>query len=199
MVMVKICGVRTVEAARIIELGGADFAGINFVPTSRRYVDPTRAVAILSALGPVIPVGVFADQSVAEIDRIASMLKLEWVQLHGRETADVTAELCRRYRVIKAFSIDDSFTKELLEPHLRWADYFLFDAAKPGSGEVFDWSRLPQSQRPFLLAGGLTPGNVAAAIAKTAPFGVDTASGVETDGIHDPVKIGAFIEAAKGS
>jgi phosphoribosylanthranilate isomerase len=197
MVMVKICGVRTVEAARAIAEAGAELAGINFVPESRRYVAPESAAPIVENLGAAIAVGVFADRSAAEIDRIASSLRIEWIQLHGRESASVTAELCRKYRVIKAFVLDASFTKEQLEPHLRWADYFLFDAARPGSGVPFDWSLLPESPRPFLLAGGLTPENVAAAIAKTAPFGVDTASGVETDGVQDPTKIRAFISAAK--
>jgi phosphoribosylanthranilate isomerase len=153
---------------------------------------------IVRSLGAVVPVGVFADSTVEEIDRIAVQLGLEWVQLHGKETADVTARLCRRYRVIKAFAIDASFTKDQLEPHLRWADFFLFDAAKAGSGLTFDWSRLPESSRPFLLAGGLTEDNVREAVVMTAPFGVDTASGVETGGVQDPRKIEAFVRAAKG-
>lgn len=197
MVTVKICGVRTLEAARAIEAAGADLAGLNFVPTSRRYLDPTAAEPILRALGGVVPVGVFAGSSAQEVDRIAARLGLEWVQLHGNEPASVSAELCRRYRVIKAFAIDAAFAKEELESHVRWVDYFLFDAGKPGSGRTFDWLRLPESSRPFLLAGGLTAENVAEAIAKTAPFGVDTASGVETNGEQDPAKIAAFVRAAK--
>ena len=198
MVKVKICGVRTPEGARAVDAAGADLAGINFVPTSRRYIDPGAATPILRALGAVVPVGVFAGASAEEIDRIASRLGLEWVQLHGGEPASVSAELCRRYRVIKAFAVGATFAKEELEAHVRWADYFLFDAKEPGSGQTFDWSRLPESSRPFLLAGGLTPENVATAVAKTAPFGVDTASGVETDGAQDPEKIEAFVRAAKG-
>jgi phosphoribosylanthranilate isomerase len=194
---VKICGVRTTEAARAVDAAGADLAGLNFVKTSRRYLDPLQAEPIVRALGAVAPVGVFADQSGEEIDRIASSLGIEWVQLHGKETPSLTAELCRRYRVIKAFAVDASFSRDELEGHLRWADYFLFDAGKPGSGRVFDWSHLPQSSRPFFLAGGLTPENVTEAIAKTAPFGVDTASGVETDGVQDILKIEAFVRASK--
>jgi phosphoribosylanthranilate isomerase len=197
VVRVKICGVRTLDAARAADIAGADFAGLNFVKSSRRYVDPHDALPLVGALGAVVPVGVFAGSTMEEIDRVAGIVGLEWVQLHGGEPPEITAGLSRKYRVIKAFAVADSFTNDQLDAHLRWAELFLFDAARPGSGHAFEWSRLPVSTRPFLLAGGLTPENVRDAISRTAPFGVDTASGVETGGVQDPRKIEAFVRAAK--
>ncbi len=197
MVRVKICGVRTVEAAQAISAAGADLAGLNFVPHSRRRLDLEMAASIVRALGDVRPVGVFAGATTAEVEEIADGLGLEWIQLHGDEPQQLSAELSRRFRIIKAFSIDDTFTPAQLEAHVRWAELFLFDAPRPGSGLTFDWSRLPESPRPFLLAGGLTADNVTTAIERVTPFGVDTASGVETDGVQDPAKIAAFVEACR--
>lgn len=197
MVRVKICGVRTEAAAYAIDRAGADFAGLNFVPSSRRCIDTATATRIISRFERTVPVGVFADQSPEDVARIAGEVGLEWVQLHGKEPCDVAAELSRRFRVIRAFTMDDSFDPTWLEAHVRWVELFLFDAARPGSGRTFDWSLVPRAQRPFLLAGGLTPENVAGAIAAVDPFGVDTASGVEVDGGQDAERIGAFVRAAK--
>lgn len=195
---VKICGVRTEAAAAVIEHAGAELAGINFASFSRRRVDLAAAKRIAARFSRTTPVGVFADQGPEEIDGIAREVGLDWVQLHGRESAEVSAALSRRYRVIKAFSVDEAFDPTLLQAHVRWVEMFLFDAPKPGSGQVFDWSAVPTSPRPFLLAGGLTKENVRGAIAAVAPFGVDTASGVEVGGVQDADAIRAFVRAARG-
>jgi len=199
MVKVKICGVRSAEAALAVRDGGADFVGLNFVSWSRRMVKSTEAKELLKLLGTVTPVGVFFDQTVAEIGSTADEVGLEWVQLHGRETPETCAALNRRFKIIKAITIDETFDRAILLPYEPHVELFLFDAPKPGAGEVFSWEVLGTVPRttPFFLAGGLNPENLSEAISKVQPYGVDTASGVEIAGEQSPVRIAAFLEQAR--
>lgn len=198
-VQVKLCGLRTAASARAAREAGADFAGLNFVPTSRRRVDVERAAALAKRLAPVKVVGVFANAPLAEIRAVAQAVGLEWVQLHGQEPEPVVEALAREYAVIKAIPVENGRPITILPGYLRWATALLFDGARPGQGETFTWSSLTQLQveKPFFLAGGLTPENVGHAIRTVRPFGVDTASGIELDGKENDGRIRAFVSEAK--
>jgi phosphoribosylanthranilate isomerase len=193
---VKICGVRTIAGAEAVKRAGADFAGINFVPTSKRRVELVLARELIRALAPVPAVGVFADQSIEELASIARALDLAYVQLHGTEPPSDCAEAAKVAPVIKALPAGEHLDLSAYEPHVA---FFLFDGPRPGSGETFSWDRLGTLalSRPYFVAGGLTPENVGEAIARLSPWGVDTASGVERGGAQDPERILAFVKEAR--
>lgn len=195
--LVKICGLKTKEAARIASEAGADFLGFIFAESSRKVSAETVA-----AIGKEIPshvkkVGVFLHQSEEEIKQIAEAANLDYIQLHGEEDAEFAKRM--PLPVIKAFSIKtkDDYAKLRSYP----AEYYLVDLPKKGANQkTLDWDELKRENVPFdklLLAGGLTPNNVKEAIEIVGPLGVDVASGVETEGVKDERKIHAFIRAAK--
>ncbi|MGE5595951.1 MAG: phosphoribosylanthranilate isomerase [Hyphomicrobiales bacterium] len=150
-------------------------------------------------------VGVFADQTVSEVNDIADAAHLDLVQLSGDESPEFVRQIERP--VIKAFHIGEQTVAEDLfaaAQGLTAAGIMLDTAsatARGGTGQTFDWSVAESAARrlPFLLAGGLSPANVADAVARVQPWGVDVSSGVETDGTKDIEKIRAFIRAAKGA
>ncbi|MDR5708747.1 MAG: phosphoribosylanthranilate isomerase [Armatimonadota bacterium] len=201
MTRVKICGIRTVEEARAAAEAGADAVGFVFWPRSRRYVEPEMAARIAQALPPfLVRVGVFVNEPPERVEEIAACVGLDAVQLHGDEPPEVCARL--RRRVIKAIRIRDGRSLEAA------ADYpvsaLLLDTYVPetygGTGRTFDWSLVEAVRhldRPLLLSGGLNPENVAEAIRRVRPYGVDASSGVETDGRKDPEKICAFVAAVR--
>lgn len=196
---VKICGITSVADALLTEQAGADAIGINFIRASKRFVTAEQARAISQSVGPLLTtVGIFMNQPLSEVKAIARSLHLHAVQLHGDETAAYAAELGREFTVIKAFSFTPQLTPELLA-HFP-ADAILLDGIKPGSGQSFQWTDavalkgLPK----LILAGGLTPANVAEAISILEPYAVDLASGVEASpGVKDPAKVHAFIRNAR--
>lgn len=205
MTIVKICGLRTAEQALAAATAGAEMLGLMFAP-SKRQITSEQAQAIVAAVRQhpsgkhVRFVGVFVNESPALMDDIAAHVGLDYVQLSGDETPDQASEL--RTPWIKAIRIDGS----LLER--TWLSTateqpLLIDAHVPGSyggsGQLADWGRASAiaSQRPLMLAGGLTPANVAKAINHVHPWGVDVSSGVETDGTKDAAKIVAFIQAVR--
>lgn len=200
-IKVKICGIRTVEAAHEAVTAGADLLGFNFVPASRRYITPEEAKDIVEQLTMNVKiVGVFRDESLEKILRIVDLLKLDFVQLHGKEPAG-KSELTQYAGVIKVIqSIPGKSPEELLEEMKTYdVDYYLLDRAIQGEGEMASLrlaSFLAKHVRLF-LAGGLTPENVAYAVRQSQPFGVDVAGGVETDGEQDLEKIRKFIRNAK--
>jgi phosphoribosylanthranilate isomerase len=193
-----VCGIR--DAASAQAAARADWAGINCVPGRRRAVDIDTARRIIPLLGDCRPVGVFLNQSEDEIAHFADTLNLWGVQIHGETTPAVCARFRRDGRyVIRALAVDEHFAPEqaqAFEPHI---DALLVDAREPGSGRRFDPNRIKglHIDRPLILAGGLTPENVAAAIAVVRPAGVDCASGIEVDGHPDPHRIHTFIQAAR--
>lgn len=193
---VKICGVRTLEGARACAEAGATYAGLNFVPGVRRQIAEEAAPALIEALGEVVPVGVFQNQPVREVQRIARAAGLRWVQLHGEESPEDCQTLLREFQVIKAVTAGSYWN-----PYVGVISRWLVDGRNPGSGEAWFYVR-PRGMAdgtPMLLAGGLHPGNVASAISMTKATGVDVASGVERDGEQDPEKIHAFVRAARGA
>jgi phosphoribosylanthranilate isomerase len=200
-VTVKICGLTSREDALAAHEAGADYLGFVFFPASRRCLGASSCGWIRELPGR--KVGVFRDQPRAWIEEIAAAAGLDLVQLHGDETPAECAALGGRGRVVKAVAVAGPVDWGGIG-ELAGAARILFDTASPtggGTGRAFDWGFL--AGRPdgveFVLAGGLTPDNVAAAIARVRPAGVDVASGVESSvGRKDPEKVRAFIAAVRG-
>ncbi len=195
---VKICGLRDAHSARVAEQSGADFVGLVFVCDSPRAVSIEQAATIAASLTRAAPVGLFVDRPAEEILHIARIVGLSFVQLHGHETPDAVRAL-GPLRVFKALA----FGVDPLEPWAAPIDNLhalLLDAPRGGSGASFDWQALAHTAIPrdFMLAGGLTPDNVASAVNAVRPWGVDVSSGVESvRGVKDPARIRAFCAAAR--
>jgi phosphoribosylanthranilate isomerase len=198
--MSKICGVRTAVGAAACVAVQAEFAGLNFVPTSKRRVGPVLAKRLVVALASVVPVGVFADQPVHQILATVRDVGLGWVQLHGDEGPEICARLRDEgLRVIKALSAPEL---DRAAEYAGLVDALLVDGRTPGSGAEWDWTQLASLEPlavPLWLAGGLNPNNVSAAIAATNPALVDVASGVELAGRMHPQRVIAFVRAARGA
>jgi phosphoribosylanthranilate isomerase len=195
---VKICGVTRLDDARAAVDAGASAVGFVFWPNSPRFVDPYRARAIAAKLPPfVTAVGLFVNQPAGYVNGVASLVRLGAVQLHGDETPEFAASIAAP--VIKALPVERAG---------GWpeATTLLLDAHDPvkrgGTGRVIDWSAAAAvaAHRRVLLAGGLTPENIADAIARVRPFGIDVSSGVErAPGIKDHARIRALFEAIHGT
>ncbi len=201
MVKVKICGITNPEDALMAVEAGADALGFVFFPGSPRYISPEQAEVIIRCLPPFVQtVGLFINEEPATVNRIADQCGLDLVQLHGEETPDYCVAIKRR--IIKAFRVKDASSLDGM------ADYrvaaCLLDAWSPaahgGTGVTFNWdiaARAAASQT-IILAGGLTPENVAGAIATVKPYAVDVSSGVESaPGKKDARLIKAFVVAAR--
>jgi phosphoribosylanthranilate isomerase len=199
---IKICGITNEEDALTAVGLGADALGFVFAPSSRQ-ITPGAARDIVKRLpGDVLTVGVFRDQSPSEVNRTVLEVGLKGAQLHGHETPAEAQEVRRAAKVlIVAFPAGDPGLAHVDDYH---ADAILLDAPAPGSGHVFDWSlaeSIPIGRR-VILAGGLTPTNVADGIATVRPWGVDVSTGVEVPGDpirKDPVRMHEFIKAARGA
>ena len=203
---VKICGITTGAQASAIVEAGADALGINFWPKSKRYVALEAALPWLLDLAGTVPrVAVTVNATDDELIAIYESGGIDFIQLHGDETADRVRSLTKQgLPVFKAMGVKDRATLETA------ADYesitLLLDAYAPteygGSGETMDWSLGAEAvekwpDRQIILAGGLKPGNVTEAIRQVRPAGVDVASGVESSpGVKDLELVRAFIEAA---
>jgi phosphoribosylanthranilate isomerase len=199
-VFVKICGVTNEDDALLAVALGADAVGFVFAP-SPRQVAPQRVFDITRRLPPeIMTVGVFRDELPPRVVDIVKASGVTAAQLHGHERPEITRAVKEEVRfVIQAFPAG---SEALARAGEHGADVIMVDSADPGSGTVFDWGLVdeaPQDAR-ILLAGGLTPENVATAIYRVEPWGVDVSSGVEKEpGRKDPVKMRAFIEAARGA
>jgi len=200
-VIVKICGITRAEDARLAASLGATAIGFIFWPSSPRAISPLRARAIVDAVpASVITVGVFVNAGRDEIEAAADEANLQAVQLHGDETPDLARSLSRR--VIKAIPLTGDIDGRVNE----WPGTMLLldahDAARRGgTGRVVDWDRAAAIARThdIILAGGLGPGNVADAVARVRPAGIDVSSGVESSpGIKDPGKLRALFDALAG-
>ncbi len=197
MTRVKICGLRRDEDAIMVGRAKPDFAGVILARGFRRSVEPEVAAHVRKLLPPSIPlVGVFVNDGP---DKIVSLLKggiIDIAQLHGAEPDETVREIQERTGkpVWKVFQISSESDFARIENCP--ADVVLLDAGT-GSGKTFDWTLACSLRRPFILAGGLNPENVAGAIAQTHPWAVDTSSGVETDGWKDEAKIAAFVRSVQ--
>ena len=200
---VKICGVTSVADALMAVEAGADAVGLNFYPKSSRYLTVAKAKAIVDALPPFVwAVGVFVNAPLEKVRAVKGQVGLDVVQFHGDERP-TTVRGCPG-RTMKALHVADA-PIDALARGFTSVDALVLDAAQPGyggGGATFDWAlaRSLASQRPILLAGGLTPDNVGKAVKTVRPFGVDVASGVESKpGIKDARKVAAFIRAARST
>jgi phosphoribosylanthranilate isomerase len=197
-VFVKICGITNESDALFAVAMGADAVGFVFAP-SPRQIAPVQARDIARRLPPeILTVGVFRNEAPQRVAEIVNLNGLRAAQLHGHESPSEVAFVKARVPfVVKAFTVGDRLIEKIDDYR---CDAFMLDGSQPGSGQVFDWSlaeHLPVESR-LVLAGGLDPTNVAEAIERVRPWGVDVSTGVEaTPGHKDPRKVRAFINAAK--
>lgn len=210
MTQVKICGLNDAAGYDAAMQAGADLIGFVFYPPSPRAVTPAQAAALVARGGAAVRVGLLVDAGDAEIAAILAAVPLDILQLHGAETPARAAQLRQHFGlpVMKALGIAEAADLARLADYAPAVDLFLLDAKPPpgatlpgGNAASFDWGLLTGQAipRPWLLAGGLTPDNVAAAIARSGAPGVDVSSGVErARGVKDPARIHAFIQAARG-
>ncbi len=179
---VKICGLTSAADAAAAVEAGADYLGFVFFPVSRRCLEPAAA-AWIRGVGGAARVGVFRDQDPDLVRSVRAAAGLDLVQLHGHESPQACAALGGRDAVVKAIHVGGAVDWSEVAAYASVAR-ILFDTASPtggGTGRTFDWERLagrPEGLR-FWLAGGLSPDNVAAAVRRLRPAGIDVASGVE--------------------
>jgi phosphoribosylanthranilate isomerase len=201
---VKICGITRVEDAAAVVRYGADALGLVFYPESPRSVAIAHAREIAESVAPFVTVvGLFVNATPENIQQVLANVPLGLLQFHGEE--DNAA--CKSFGVpfIKSIAMHGGI--DVLSCMERYPDAagFLLDAWQPqshgGGGETFDWQFMPgTSPRPLILAGGLTPANVTAAINTTRPYAVDVSSGVELEkGIKSAAKIAAFMRGVEDS
>jgi phosphoribosylanthranilate isomerase len=195
--MVKICGLRRPEDAMAANYLRPDLAGFILSPGFRRSIDPEQAQMLRRLLSPQVrTVGVFVDAPFDEILQAAEGGWIDMIQLHGEEDEACLRRLSELtdLPIIKAFRIHGK--RDLEEAAASSAEWVLLDSGT-GTGKTFDWPLLLLATRPYMLAGGLNPDNIGAAVASIHPYGVDTSTGVETDGVKDAAKIRTFIEIVR--
>lgn len=196
----KICGITSVEDALAAVAAGADAIGLVFYAASPRAVDLTCAREIALAVGPfTVVTGLFVDADTDFINSVLARVPLHLLQFHGNESRSFCESFQRPY--MKAIRMHPELDVEMAIAAYPTASALLLDAYRPGvpggTGEVFDWARVPVVDRPLVLAGGLNPGNVAEAIAATRVYGVDVSGGVESaPGKKDHQKIKEFVRMA---
>jgi phosphoribosylanthranilate isomerase len=200
---VKICGVRQVEHAVIAVETGADFIGLVFAPSPRR-IDPETGRGLSDAVkrtGNAKVVGVFVNESAETMNSLVRRCGLDYVQLSGDEPDELIARIDAL--VIRTVQIRSNLDREALAERVAAipAELVLVDSARSGlyggTGQGFEWSRLPAVDRPIMVAGGLHSENVLEAIEAMDAWGVDVSGGVETNGVKDEVKIRDFIRTVK--
>jgi phosphoribosylanthranilate isomerase len=201
-IKVKICGITRPEDAATAVQAGADLLGLVFYDQSPRYVDLAVAAEIVRAIPPyVLRVGLFVNATPKQVAEAIARCGLQMLQFHG----DETPEYCGQFGMttMKAFRVKGAETLDLLNqyPTEAWLLDTHVKGQFGGTGQTFDWglaARAVQFGKPVFLAGGLTPGNVTEAVRAVRPYGVDVSGGVESaPGRKDPVKVKAFIQAAK--
>ncbi len=194
---VKICGITRPQDALAAAEAGADAIGLVFYARSPRAVEVEQAAVLCAALPPfVTTVGLFVDPAAEQVRKVLARVPLDLLQFHGQETADFCRGFGRPY--LKALTMRPGADIAAEAAAYGDATGILLDAWHPavpgGSGETFDWDRIPPLPRPLVLAGGLGPGNVAEAVRRVRPWAVDVSSGVEAEkGIKDAARIAAFI------
>lgn len=197
MTKIKICGLQSEDDISYVNELMPDYIGFVFLQGRRRYISPEDAAHLKSLLNPSIQaVGVFVNEPVENVASLLQNGTIQMAQLHGQEDeayARKLKSLCDK-PIIKAFIIKSE--SDIRDALTYPSDFLLLDNGL-GTGEVFDWSLIQNIERPFFLAGGLTPENVRDAIFLTHPYAVDTSSGVETDQKKDYNKIKAFIDAVR--
>ena len=199
---VKICGITSVADAHIASDAGADAIGLVFYEPSPRYVDIESAKRIAREVGPFVTVvGLFVNAETEQIKHISQIVGLNLLQFHG----DEPAEYCEQFDLpyMKALRMREGLDVTDVAKAYRGTSAILLDAYRKGvpggTGESFDWARVPQDlDKPVVLAGGLTPANALAAAEQVKPYALDVSGGVEAaPGKKDPQKVKEFIQNAK--
>ena len=198
MTKIKLCGLTRpcdIETANKLN---PDYIGFVFAKKSRRYVTAEGAAALKELLVPQIKaVGVFVRESPETVAGLLESGILDAAQLHGGEDEEYISCLrtLTEKPLIRAFRIGG--VSDIIAAEKCSADYVLLDSGEGGTGKVFDWGLLRQMERPYFLAGGLTPENAGIAVKKLIPYGVDVSSGIETEGWKDKNKMAAFVAAVR--
>lgn len=200
---IKFCGLTRIDDVRAAVELGVDAIGFVLTRKSRRFVDPVCARTLRDALPPFVSaVALFMDDDAAWIEDAVATLRPDLLQFHGAEAASFAERFDRPYlKAVPMASVVDVAAFAASHPR---ASGFLLDSHAPGaaggSGEAFDWTRVPRNfARPLVLAGGLDASNVAQAIAIAKPYAVDVSSGIESaPGIKDAAKMRAFVDAVRG-
>ncbi|KPK69038.1 MAG: N-(5'-phosphoribosyl)anthranilate isomerase [Acidithiobacillales bacterium SM23_46] len=201
---IKICGITRPDDGLAAARAGADAIGLVFEPRSPRFVGTEQALAVVRALPPFIKVvGLFVNAAAEQVRDVMGRVPLDLLQFHGDEPADFCRIFSRPY--LKAISMREGIDVRTAVGRYPDTAAVLLDThhvqLAGGTGERFDWSRIPTDLgKPLVLAGGLTPDNVSAAVRQVRPYAVDVSSGVEqSKGIKDAHKITAFVEAVRRS
>ena len=199
MTKIKLCGLKRPQDIQAANELLPAYIGFVFAPKSRRYVHPDRAEELRRMLNPgIIPVGVFVNETPETVAALLDRGIIDIAQLHGKEDAAYIRRLRQLTKkpLIQAFRVDTP--ADVAAAQASTADYVLLDSGTGGTGICFDWSLLQNIQRPYFLAGGLTPENVGGAVATLHPYAVDVSSGIETDGAKDKEKMTQFVRAVRG-
>lgn len=199
MTKIKLCGLKRPQDIQAANELLPAYIGFVFAPKSRRYVHPDRAEELRRMLNPgIIPVGVFVNETPETVAALLDRGIIDIAQLHGKEDAAYIRRLRQLTKkpLIQAFRVDTP--ADVAAAQASTADYVLLDSGAGGTGTCFDWSLLQDIQRPYFLAGGLTPENVGGAVATLHPYAVDVSSGIETDGAKDKEKMTQFVRAVRG-
>ena len=185
MTKIKLCGLSRICDIEEANLLQPDYIGFVFAAGSRRRVSPEQAAALRAELSPAVrAVGVFVREEPEQVAALLNAGVIDLAQLHGGEDE----RYIERLRAL---------TDRPLIQACSTAEHILLDNGAGGTGRAFDWGLLRAFERPFFLAGGLGPGNAAAAVRALRPFAMDVSSGVETDGVKDREKMRAFVEAVR--
>ncbi len=197
MTQIKLCGLRRPEDIEAANRLKPEYIGFVFARKSKRYVDPKTALSLKKSLSPSInAVGVFVNEELSVVADLLNRGIIDVAQLHGSESEEYITELKKATGkpVIRAFKVANP--EDVAVAVESSADHILLDAGA-GDGVTFDWSIVKNVERPFFLAGGLNPLNVAEAVEAVHPFAVDVSSGIETDGFKDIDKMAAFMKAVR--
>ena len=202
MQKVKICGIKTLEAAIEADQNGADFIGFIFYRKSSRYINPFKAAEIAKSVN-CKKVGVFVDENPGVINGIIRLVGLDCVQLHGNEDAKFVSKI-RRIPIIKAWRYNDEF--DTREANNFPCDIILLDSFVKGrlggTGKTFDWHKasteIRKLTKPFFIAGGISTQNVQEVIDIFHPYGIDVSGSLEINGVKSANKIREFLQRVKG-
>jgi phosphoribosylanthranilate isomerase len=201
---VKICGITRVEDALVAVNAGADAIGLVFYAKSPRYVTIEQVQKIVAAIPPFVSVvGLFVNAPKAEIESVLAQVRLDILQFHGDETPSFCEQINLPYYKAIRVKAGTNLIQYMVE--FNSAKALLLDAYNEaefgGTGQTFDWSIIPKNlTKPVILAGGLTPENVASAISQVHPYAVDVSGGVEASkGIKDAAKIAAFMRGVSSA
>ena len=198
MTKIKFCGLtRACDIENANELR-PEYVGFVFAQKSKRFICTKGAAELKSLINPDIKaVGVFVNEEPEKIAALLSRGIIDIAQLHGNESEEYITRLrtLTGKPIIKAFRIDKA--ADIMRAENSTADCILLDSGSGGTGEAFDWHLIKNIQRPYFLAGGLSPDNAGKAVALLNPYAVDVSSGIETDGYKDKVKMTAFAAAVR--